>query len=75
MRSLINEKHQYDNLVDFLKTRRSKILPSQVRLPTGMRRCTPVLRREKVEQLAGIGLTWYIWLEQGRSIHVSTYSG
>ncbi|MGY2058746.1 helix-turn-helix domain-containing protein [Nocardia gipuzkoensis] len=29
------------------------------------------LRREEVAQLAGIGITWYTWLEQGRSINVS----
>ncbi|MCC8123378.1 MAG: helix-turn-helix transcriptional regulator [Oscillospiraceae bacterium] len=58
-------------LADFLKTRRNRILPSQVGLPSGKRRRTPGLRREEVAQLAGIGLTWYTWLEQGRPIHVS----
>jgi hypothetical protein len=32
------------------------------------RRNTPGLRREKVAHLAGAGLTWYTWLEQGRAI-------
>ncbi len=72
MTSLNNENHRYKELADFLKTRRAKILPSQVGLSTGTRRRTPGLRREEVAQLAGIGLTWYIWLEQGRPIHVST---
>ncbi|KNY29176.1 helix-turn-helix transcriptional regulator [Pseudobacteroides cellulosolvens] len=67
-----NEKHRYKELGDFLKTRRAKILPSQVGLSSGTRRRTPGLRREEVAQLAGIGLTWYTWLEQGRNIHVST---
>ena len=66
-----NEKHRYNELADFLKTRRAKILPSQVGLAAGTRRRTPGLRREEVAQLAGIGLTWYTWLEQGRSIQVS----
>ena len=67
-----NEKHyRYNELADFLKSRRIKILPSQVGLPAGARRRTPGLRREEVAQLAGIGLTWYTWLEQGRPIHVS----
>lgn len=70
--SLNNEKHRYNELADFLKTRRAKILPSQVGLSTGIRRRTPGLRREEVAQLAGIGLTWYTWLEQGRPIQVST---
>lgn len=72
MTSLNNEKHRYNELADFLKTRRAKILPSQAGLSTGTRRRTPGLRREEVTQLAGIGLTWYTWLEQGRPIHVST---
>jgi transcriptional regulator with XRE-family HTH domain len=67
-----NEKHRYKELADFLKTRRAKILPSQVGLSTATRRRTPGLRREEVAQLAGIGITWYTWLEQGRPIQVST---
>jgi transcriptional regulator with XRE-family HTH domain len=58
-------------LADFLKTRRAKISPSQVGLPVRTRRRTPGLRREEVAQLAGIGLSWYTWLEQGRPISVS----
>lgn len=69
---LNHEKHRYQELADFLKTRRAKILPSQVGLSTATRRRTPGLRREEVAQLAGIGVTWYTWLEQGRNIHVST---
>jgi transcriptional regulator with XRE-family HTH domain len=29
------------------------------------------LRREEVAELAGIGVTWYTWLEQARSVNVS----
>lgn len=65
------EKNRYLELADFLKTRRARILPSQVGLSQGSRRRTPGLRREEVAQLAGIGLTWYTWLEQGRPIRVS----
>ena len=68
---LNNEKRRYKELADFLKTRRAKILPSQVGLSSATRRRTPGLRREEVAQLAGIGITWYTWLEQGRTIHVS----
>lgn len=66
------ERQRYLELGDFIKTRRGKILPSQVGLPSGLRRRTPGLRREEVAQLAGIGLTWYTWLEQGRPIRVSS---
>ncbi|WP_026889595.1 helix-turn-helix transcriptional regulator [Clostridium beijerinckii] len=65
------EKQRYKELGDFLKTRRAKILPSQVGLSEGLRRRTPGLRREEVAHIAGVGLTWYTWLEQGRAIQVS----
>ena len=58
-------------LADFLRTRRDAITPDRVGLPSGGRRRTPGLRREEVAQLAGVGVTWYTWLEQGRPIHVS----
>lgn len=63
--------NRYTELGDFLKTRRNKIKPEQLGFPIGTRRRTPGLRREEVAQLAGIGLTWYTWLEQGREINVS----
>ena len=66
-----NEEYRYQELADFLKTRRHRIQPSQVGLPSNSRRRTPGLRREEVAQLSGVGLTWYTWLEQGRPIHVS----
>jgi transcriptional regulator with XRE-family HTH domain len=40
-------------------------------MPLGARRRTPGLRREEVAQLASIGTSWYIWLEQGRDVHPS----
>ena len=45
--------------------------PEQAGIPGGGRRRTPGLRREEVAQLAGVGLTWYTWLEQGRPINAS----
>ena len=68
-----SEQQRYKELGDFLKTRRARILPSQTGLLTSSRRRTPGLRREEVAQLAGISVTWYTWLEQGRPIQVSTY--
>ncbi|MGH3096840.1 MAG: helix-turn-helix transcriptional regulator [Streptosporangiales bacterium] len=55
----------------FLRSRRERITPDQVSLPPGGRRRTPGLRREEVALLAGVGVTWYTWLEQGRDINVS----
>jgi transcriptional regulator with XRE-family HTH domain len=40
-------------------------------LPNGGRRRTPGLRREEVALLAGVGATWYTWLEQGRDVRAS----
>jgi len=59
-------------LADFLRSRRERIAPEQVGLPPASRRRTPGLRREEVATLAGVGVTWYTWLEQGRDINVST---
>lgn len=36
------------------------------------RRRTPGLRREELAALAGVGVSWYTWLEQGRDITVSS---
>lgn len=58
----------------FLMARRAAIAPDAVGLPGGVRRRTPGLRREEVASLAGIGVTWYTWFEQGRDIQVSAHS-
>ncbi|MFC7386917.1 helix-turn-helix transcriptional regulator [Sphaerisporangium rhizosphaerae] len=58
-------------LAAFLRSRRERIAPADVGLPPGLRRRTPGLRREEVAQLAGVGVTWYTWLEQGRPINAS----
>ncbi|WP_460783923.1 helix-turn-helix transcriptional regulator [Microbacterium tumbae] len=55
----------------FLRSRRERLSPAQVSLPAGGRRRTPGLRREEVATLAGVGVTWYTWLEQGRDIRPS----
>ncbi|WP_142846071.1 helix-turn-helix transcriptional regulator [Telmatospirillum sp. J64-1] len=58
-------------LSDFLRHHRKKLTPADVGLPTTGRRRTSGLRREEVAALAGVGLTWYTWFEQGRDIQVS----
>lgn len=58
-------------LGDFLRSRREKLTPKGVGLPDGRRRRTPGLRREEVAELAGIGVDWYVRLEQGRSVSPS----
>ena len=56
---------------DFLRSRREKLSPKTAGLPAGRRRRTAGLRREEVAQLAGIGVDWYIRLEQGRTVSPS----
>ncbi|WP_237386278.1 helix-turn-helix transcriptional regulator [Xenorhabdus sp. Sc-CR9] len=58
-------------LSNFLIRHRTKLTPTDVGLPTTSRRRTSGLRREEVASLAGVGLTWYTWFEQGRNIQVS----
>ncbi|MFD7003219.1 helix-turn-helix transcriptional regulator [Streptomyces mirabilis] len=58
-------------LRDFLRSRRARITPEEAGLTASGRRRTPGLRREEVAVLAGVGPSWYQWLEQGRNISVS----
>jgi transcriptional regulator with XRE-family HTH domain len=62
---------QRRQLIDFLKSCRARLSPAEVGLPDTSRRRTPGLRREDVAAIAGVSVTWYTWLEQGRDIHVS----
>jgi transcriptional regulator with XRE-family HTH domain len=61
-----------DELRAFLRSRRARLSPADVGLPdTGGARRTPGLRREELAVLAGVGVSWYTWLEQGRDINPS----
>src|SRR5512143_3564682 len=62
---------RHNALGDFLRSRRERLTPKSAGLPAGRRRRTPGLRREEVAELAGIGVDWYIRLEQGRSVSPS----
>lgn len=59
------------DLSGFLMRRRKKLTPVDAGLPSTGQRRTPGLRREELAALAGVGLTWYTWFEQGRDIQVS----
>ncbi|MEU9173268.1 helix-turn-helix transcriptional regulator [Streptomyces sp. NPDC048420] len=59
------------DLGDFLRSRRARIQPEDVGLPSYGRRRVPGLRREEVAQLAGVSVDYYIRLEQGRGPSVS----
>ncbi|MEV7866820.1 helix-turn-helix transcriptional regulator [Streptomyces sp. NPDC088124] len=55
----------------FLMARRAEVPPARVGLPDAGKRRTPGLRREEVALLAGVGVSWYTWIEQGRAENVS----
>lgn len=52
-----------ETLGSFLRERRSRLKPES---GGERRRRTPGLRREEVATRAGVSVTWYTWLEQGR---------
>ena len=65
-------KEQRHELGAFLRARRAALRPEDVGLPEGInRRRTPGLRREEVAQLAGISVSWYTRLEQGKDVQLS----
>jgi transcriptional regulator with XRE-family HTH domain len=55
----------------FLRDRRQRLSPAQVGLPKTGRRHAKGLRRDEVAERAGIGLSWYAMLEQGRVENVT----
>ena len=59
-------------LREFLRLHRCSLSPEDVGMARGKRRRITGLRREELATLAGVGVTWYTWLEQGRPIRVSS---
>jgi len=53
-------------LGNFLRSRRERLRPEDVGMPSGLRRRTPGLRREEVAVLATLSTDYYSRLEQGR---------
>lgn len=56
-----------EELGAFLRSRRERLRPQDVGMPSGPRRRTPGLRREEVAVLAHISTEYYVRLEQGRA--------
>jgi transcriptional regulator with XRE-family HTH domain len=54
-----------NDIAEFLTTRRAKVTPEQVGLPTYGKRRVPGLRREEVASLAGMSVEYYKRLERG----------
>jgi transcriptional regulator with XRE-family HTH domain len=57
--------------VEFLRSCRARICPADWGLSPVQRKRTNGLRREDVAVLAGVSVSWYTWLEQGRDMRVS----
>jgi hypothetical protein len=58
-------------LADLLRSRRERLAPPDVGLPSGSRRRTPGLRRDEVAGLAATSSDYYTRLEQQRGPHPS----
>ena len=63
------------DLAEFLRARRAALRPEDVGLTPGERRRTAGLRREEVATLAGVSVSWYTWIEQGRAGTVTAGCG
>lgn len=60
-----------DDLAGFLRTRRSRVDPATVGIPTDRHRRVEGLRREEVAHLSGVSVDYYVRLEQGRATQPS----
>ncbi|MBM9506140.1 helix-turn-helix transcriptional regulator [Actinacidiphila acididurans] len=58
-------------LAEFLRTRRTRLLPQDVGLEPGPRRRVAGLRREELALLAGVSADYYQRMEQGRDVRPS----
>ncbi|WP_322741649.1 helix-turn-helix transcriptional regulator [Glaciimonas soli] len=71
----MDEQAKRKALGEFIKTQRTQTPPITHGIAASagvkMRRRTPGLRREEIAQLCGISVTWYTWIEQGRTVSVS----
>ncbi|MFF4341989.1 helix-turn-helix transcriptional regulator [Kitasatospora sp. NPDC001540] len=67
----VGSRARRPELREFLRSRRARITPEMAGLPAAPRRRGQGLRQEEVAVLAGVGASWYQWLEQGRDIVVS----
>jgi transcriptional regulator with XRE-family HTH domain len=63
----MDEPDQRRMLGAFIRAHRERLSPPKA----GGRRRTPGLRREELADLAGLGVTWITWLEQGREVKAS----
>ncbi len=58
-------------LAAFVRAHRERMDPAAFGFTDLRRRRTPGLRREEMAQIAGLSVTWYSWIEQGRDVSLS----
>jgi transcriptional regulator with XRE-family HTH domain len=61
-------KHNAAVMGQFLRARRNQLVRADLGVPPITGRTACGLRREEVAYLAGVSITWYTWLEQGRDV-------
>lgn len=68
-----NDTHRdpVEGLGQFLRSRRERLSPAAAGLPGAGRRRVPGLRRDEVATLAGVSVSYYSRLEQGRELSPS----
>jgi transcriptional regulator with XRE-family HTH domain len=62
---------EHGELGDFLQSRRARVTPESVGIPSDSRRRVPGLRREELAHLSGISVDYVTRLEQGRATQPS----
>ncbi|WGW13259.1 helix-turn-helix transcriptional regulator [Saxibacter everestensis] len=67
----MSDEARRTELGDFLRSRRGSLARQDFGLPELARQRTGGLRREEVATFAGVSVTWFTWLEQGRDVHPS----
>lgn len=60
-----------EELGAFLRSRRERLKPEELGIVCYGRRRTPGLRREEICDRGKVGLSWYVWLEQGREVAIT----
>ena len=65
------DRERRRELAGFLRTQRAALDPAEAGGAVNPRRRAPGWLREEVAFAAGISSTWYMWLEQARSVRAS----
>jgi transcriptional regulator with XRE-family HTH domain len=72
MRLRVEDVDNRQEVREFLTTRRARITPDQVGIPTSGNRRVPGLRRSEVATIAGLSVEYYAKLERGQIAGAST---